>query len=52
MIADDDRDDDALYKASEGVDPQNIKLGQGDVCEGLEIAVLAMRAGEGVYCHM
>ena len=24
-----------------------IKLGQGDVCEGLEIAVLAMRPGEG-----
>ena len=47
VIADDDRDDDALFKASEGVDPQNIKLGQGDVCEGLEVAVLAMRPGEG-----
>ena len=47
VIADDDRDDDALYRASESVDPQNIKLGQGDVCEGLEIAVLAMRPGEG-----
>ena len=47
VIADDDRDDDALYKASESVDPQSIKLGQGDVCEGLEIAVLAMRPGEG-----
>ena len=47
VIADDDRDDDALYNASESIDPKSIKLGQGDVCEGLEVAVLAMRPGEG-----
>lgn len=47
VIADNDKDDDDLYKASEGVDPKSVVLGQGDVCEGLEIALLAMRSGEG-----
>ena len=46
VIADDDRDDDALFKASESVDPQKRKSARAASARA-GIAVLAMRPGEG-----
>ena len=42
----DARDDDALFAALDGADTRSLVLGRGDVAEGLETALLAMRVGE------